>query len=261
MTKENTEPNTGQAMGARTLRYLIAVPCMNDVPVQTMNSLIGMRQPPNTVLATSEGSLIYDSRNSFAARAIIGDRANDGDWNDGDPLSIDRVLFIDSDMVVPPDMMERMAADMDEGREFVTGLCFRRKMPTAPTIFKSLRYGTEGGDVQSTAEAYRDYPRNSVFEIAGCGMAAAMISTQLLKDVWDRFGPPFNPLNRLGEDLSFCARVTQLGRKMYCDSRIRVGHIGTWVFDENTWLMQERGVTMIPPADRNGQHQTGTAMT
>ena len=35
-----------------------------------------------------------------------------------------------------------------------------------------------------------------------------------------------------GEDLSFCIRAQELGRKIYCDSRIKMGHVGLRVFEE-----------------------------
>ena len=36
-----------------------------------------------------------------------------------------------------------------------------------------------------------------------------------------------------GEDLAFCLRVKDLGKKVYCDSRIKVGHIGYKTFGED----------------------------
>ena len=57
-----------------------------------------------------------------------------------------------------------------------------------------------------------------------------MTSVELLKKLVDKYGAPFTPMMGLGEDLSFCLRVTATGSKMYCDSRIMCGHIGQKVY-------------------------------
>ena len=209
----------------RTMKYLIAVPCMSMVHTDFMNSLLGLRRTGEPHIATSVNSLIYDSRNTFSARACE---------------EYDRVLFLDSDMVIPNDAMQRLAEDMDEGRDFVSGIYFARKLPTAPIVYSKVEYGTaEDGTLKACAEHYRDYPRDSLFEVAGCGMGCTMISTDLLKKVWAKYGPPFDPLTQLGEDLSFCLRVTELGCKIWCDSRVKCGHVGNYTFNEATFLAQQ----------------------
>jgi hypothetical protein len=37
-----------------------------------------------------------------------------------------------------------------------------------------------------------------------------------------------------GEDISFCLRVKELGKKMYCDSSVKMGHVGQFVYDEDS---------------------------
>ena len=39
------------------------------------------------------------------------------------------------------------------------------------------------------------------------------------------------PVVGFGEDLSFCYRVTMLGKKMYCDGSVRMGHIGQKIYE------------------------------
>ena len=64
------------------------------------------------------------------------------------------------------------------------------------------------------------------------GFGAVLTKVDLLRAVVDAFGAPFQPLPYFGEDLSFCWRVGQIGRKMYCDGAVKVGHIGTQIFGE-----------------------------
>ena len=42
----------------------------------------------------------------------------------------------------------------------------------------------------------------------------------------------------LGEDYSFCWRVAQIGKKMWCDSRVKLGHVGQHIYTEEDYLKQ-----------------------
>ena len=65
-----------------------------------------------------------------------------------------------------------------------------------------------------------------------------MTSVDLLRRVWDNYGPPFDPATQIGEDLACCLRVRDLGVKMHCDSRVKCGHVGTLIYDEKVYLGQ-----------------------
>ena len=196
-------------------RYLIAIPCMDMVHTFFMASLMAMHRPDNTELSVSSSSLIYDSCNSLAAKAV----------NEG----FDRVLWLDSDMVFEPDLMERLIADLDEGRQFVSGMYYTRKAPINPCVYKALNESTEGTE----AVVYEDYPKDTVFEVAGCGFGAVMMDTEVLRKA-GQYGIPFSPIEGGGEDFSFELRAREAGVKLYCDSRIQVGHIGLTVINGKT---------------------------
>ena len=206
-------------------KILIAVPCLDHVHAEFTQSLLNLRKTSGTSYAMNINCLIYRSRNMFAAHAI--------------EKGYDRILWLDSDMCLEQDALIKLNADMEQGREFVCGMYFRRSLPTAPVVYKSMRYETIEGGMLSDNEPYWDYPRNSIFQIQGAGFGCVMTSVDLLKRVWDRFGPPFDPMTQISEDLAFCWRVTQLGVKMYCDSGVRVGHIGTLIYDEQLYQQQQ----------------------
>ena len=202
-------------------KYLIAVPTLDMVPLPFVASLMYMRRVGASRCSFLANSLVFDARNMLAQEAI--------------ETGADRVLWLDSDMVFDLDLMQRLAADMDEGRDFVAGLFFKRRLPTMPCIYKQL----DVADNESHTQVYADYPKDQLFEVAGSGFGAVMTSTKLLKDVADTFGKPFYPmLGLLGEDLSFCWRARQLGYRLYCDSRIKVGHVGFTAFDEGSYIRQ-----------------------
>ena len=201
------------------MKYLIAIPCMDTMPTGFVRSLVSTRIIGTCEISFAISSLIYDARNHLAHKG-----ATEG---------FDRVLWLDSDMTYSPDLMERLAARLDEGADMVTGLYMKRKAPIEPTIFKS------GTLEKPTSDVYLDYPRDALFEVAGCGFGAVMMTAELLKVVGDAYGAPFSPVSGAGEDLSFCYRVRALGRKIWCDSSIKLGHVGYVEITEQTYLTEK----------------------
>ena len=198
------------------LKYMIAIPCMDMMQTTFVAALLNMRRVGASKVSFLSSSLVYDARNMLTDEAL----------NTG----ADRVLFVDSDMGFQKDMMERFAADMDEGRDFVCGIYFKRRLPTAPIIAKA---------VDGNLLTYIDYPRDQIFEVDAAGFGACRMSAKMLRDVKESFGAPFYPLNGEGEDYSFCAKARSLGYKLYCDSRIKVAHVGSFEYTEDVFLQQQ----------------------
>lgn len=204
------------------MKTLIAIPHMDTVPFSFMMSLMRLMSVGETQIADRGSSLVYDARNRLAGQAVS--------------QGYDRMLFLDSDMVFRPDLLVKLSQDLDEGREYVCGLFFSRKPAFEPVIYKTLEYKCEGIKPEMKLEKHLDYPQNEVFQIAGSGFGAVLMTTDLINKVGDKFGYPFSPVMGLGEDLSFCWRVQQLGIPMYCDSRVKVGHAGILTVSEETYL-------------------------
>ena len=207
------------------MRTLIAIPCMDMVHTIFMKSLLGMEKVGEVQFQISCSSLIYDARNGLLRRAIEG--------------NFDRILWLDSDMDFQPDLMKRLSEDMDEGREYVSALFFKRKAPIKPCIYSELAYiRGENEKLTPIAVCMEDYPKDQIFEVAASGLAAVMMSVDLAKRVQAKFGQPFSPQIGFGEDLTFCGRAKQVGAQLWCDSRIKVGHVGMGVISESTYLSQ-----------------------
>lgn len=207
------------------MKYLIAIPAMDMVHTEFMRCLLQLRKVGECKYVISQSSLIYDARNTLAKRAVT----------DG----FDRVLWLDSDMSFEPDLMERLAARLDEGKEMVTGLYFTRKAPIRPVLYKECGYfEIEDGSIKPLALWYDEYPRDDLFKVMGCGFGAVMMTTDLIRKVADKFGMPFAPMLGFGEDLSFCGRVQEVGGEMWADSTIKLGHVGLGTITESVFLSQ-----------------------
>lgn len=207
-------------------KYLIAIPCQDTIPTPTVASLVSLFSVGASKFSFLSNALVYDARNMLAREAI--------------ETGADRILFIDSDIVFEPTLMERLAADLDDGMDLVSGLYVKRRLPTIPVLYKTAEVVEVDGCQKGRTQSYTDYPKDQVFEVAACGFGAVMMNVEMLRAVCETYQAPFAPMPGVfGEDISFCYRARQLGYKLYCDSRIKLGHVGTTVFTEKHYLMQE----------------------
>ena len=195
-------------------KVLIAVPALDTMPTQTAYSMLSLKRDCPSRYSFIVRASCADARNMLAREAIES--------------GADRVLWIDSDMVFQDDLMLRLGEDLDAGWDMVCGLYFKRELPVTPVIYKRV-------EMANGVEPYRDYPKDSLFPVAGCGFGAVMMTTELLTRADTHKTGPFTPLPHLSEDLSFCKRAAAVGARMACDSRIKVGHVGVIVYGEQMY--------------------------
>ena len=194
------------------MKVLIAVPALDTMPVQTAYCMLSLKRDCPSKYSFFVRASCQDARNMLAAEAV----------NTG----ADRVLWIDSDMAFEPDLLQRLSAGIDAGWDVVSSICFKRQLPLVPVIYKTLNAET------SKAEPYLDYPRDTIFPIAACGFGAVMTTTDIIRRIGNN---PFDLVGHLSEDLSFCARATEVGARIACDSRVKVGHVGLITYDEDMY--------------------------
>ena len=200
------------------MKILLGIPCLEMTHTRFMLNLMGLKRTADTKISITVASLIYDSRNSMAQKAIEG--------------GYDRLMFLDSDMQFNPDLLERLSADMDSGLDYVSALCFMRMLPTKPCIYKNVTYGKNDYGIYHTSDPILDYPKDQLFDVEASGFGAVIMNVSLIEEVAKNYGMPFSPMMGFGEDISFCWKAKQLGAKLYCDSRIKVGHLGTYCYGE-----------------------------
>lgn len=203
------------------MKMLVAVPCGDMCYIDFTRSCLSLQHVGEVQYFFAQGSLVYDARNQLADIAI--------------DHGFDRVLWLDSDMAFPPDTMLRLSADIDNGADLVTALCFTRKRPIKSTIYSAI-YTDDAGIPH--ADAFTEWP-DEVFPVAGCGFAVTMCTTDLLRKIRDKYKRPFSPIAGYGEDLSFCLRAKELGATMCCDPSMRIGHVGIAVYTEDAFKIEK----------------------
>lgn len=208
------------------MKILLAVPCLHQVPVDFMLSLMQLKLPGQTQLAIERNTLTPTARNNLFQKAID----HGYDW----------IFWVDSDMVFEPDTLLKLIETAEHGHDFVTGLTFSRKFPCFPTICKELHWKPYEDHIDHGCTYFTDYPKDSVFPVAAAGCACLLMKTELGEKVIDHFRcAPFDNLQCMGEDYSFCWRLNKIGVEMVCDSRVKVGHIGEFVYNEACFEMQK----------------------
>jgi hypothetical protein len=146
------------------------------------------------------GTLVYIARARLAHYAI----------NEG----FTHILWLDSDMTFSPNIVDDL---LFCGKDMVCGAFVMRRPQWGPCVYTSIN---EDGSLEKVRE-FGIEP----FRVAGCGMAAVLTKTELLKAVYDRFGTTFKPMDHLAEDVAFCWRVNEIGREIWCEPTVRPGHI------------------------------------
>jgi hypothetical protein len=152
-------------------------------------------------------SLVYDAREEAGLHFLKTDA--------------DFLLFLDSDMVPPADMLVRLT---ECDKDIVSALAFRRVPGYEPCIFKG-------------EEFYRDYPKGLI-EVDGTGMACTLIK----RKVFEKTPQPWFFPGKKGEDLSFCDRVKEAGFKIFCDTTLICGHVSSFVVEEKHYVKHYNSV-------------------
>ena len=193
-------------------KILIAVPCMDQMPAQFAHSLATLTsygvENAEVSIWFQIGSLIYSSRDEIAKKAIM----------DG----ADLVMWFDSDMVFNYDTLRNMLKLIDEGRDMVTGIYYRRTPPYTPVAFKKLDLTEDGTGFDW--EEFDEIPEY-LFEVAACGFGCVLMRTEIFIAVFSKFGQMFTPMAHSGEDVAFCWRARQCGYKIIADPSIALGHV------------------------------------
>lgn len=169
-----------------------------------------------TALLSQVGSVVDFSRNFICKMAL--------------EKSATHVCFIDTDMTFPADTINRML----ELQKPVVGVASRKK------IFP--RQYTIEADEPEKARPIKDeeLPKEPFSKIGGypilVGTGIMLIDLQKVNGVvakpWFLFGTFWNDeeVGYTGEDIYFCRKVWKAGLEVWCEPRIKVGHIGDFTY-------------------------------
>lgn len=198
-------------------KILIAMPTMDTMPVLTVRCLMDLLRREQDEIQFTNGSLVYNSRTFLVNYALAN--------------GFTHIMWIDSDMVFPSDTLYRL---FKHGLDIVTCICYGRTDNHSPCAYMNVTRGDKTHSGCLTPIEISD-TMPELIEVDGCGAAMMLVKTDVYKKVGKRFHEWYEPKWNLGEDLSFTERVKECGYKIWCDTTIEIGHIGTQVFGKNNY--------------------------
>lgn len=201
----------------RTMPIVIGVPMDELMFSQFFSNIICLSIMPWDSFITTSDTFITEARNHIHDRFLERSKA---------PF----LLMIDSDVLPPPDTIERL---LKHNLPVVSGVYHKKeKFPVKdeegnegivqrPVVYDYVRFD-EDSQVFKFHNRFKD--GTGLEKVDGVGAGCLM----LRRDVCEKIGKsPYN-LKNGGEDLSFCRKITGCGYDIFVDWDLKCGHIGTF---------------------------------
>jgi hypothetical protein len=186
-------------------------------------------------------------------------------------IPFDYVLFMDDDMVPPPDALKIL---LERKQDVVGAVCTVRQDPPLPNArhFDEKTFSFQTADI--------DQP--GIWNVGAIGTGFILLSKKVLDDVgeytlsqrywakyrgmsedertrveaeerkrcaidnnkfWFEFLKHPGGNGEIGEDISFCLKAKECGYEIFADSTVNVGHIGGYAFSiQDYWYYREQAV-------------------
>lgn len=191
-------------------RYMIASPSVGAVAPQAVASLRVAMMNMSNHGARWVGDASSGRGSVLAARNLALDAA----FEAMDEGELEGVLWVDDDIILPPETLTTLAATP---YDFTCGVYCQRAGDHFPLVGQYLeRDGVKG---------FRwavNLPDKAVMAADGCGFGIVYTSARMLKALGKG---AFDHVD-LSEDLSFCYRAKNAGFQLYCLTWLKCGHIG-----------------------------------
>ena len=216
---------------------MLGVCAGENIPASFIRELWVLMQPEPMPLAMADGLYIERNRNRVVKSAL-------------ETQGWDRLLFIDTDMLVSPNLRED---------PIVGGLYFRRRWPDYNPVpgYRGdpkdypMYQAMAPGDVERVLKEPGLHP----IDILGTGCMG--IRRDVLEMWPENLMPWFQTMHsadgqiQVSEDVMFCQHAVEQGISMKLDSRIQCGHQGTVAVGAQTYA------EMLLTREENDEGRTG----
>jgi FkbM family methyltransferase len=185
-------------------KILIAIPTARYIEADTFKSIYDLEIPDGyeTTFQTFYGYRVDQVRNLISDWVVRG---------------FDYLLAVDHDVTFAPDTLKKM---LSHDVALVSGI-YRQRIP---------EQRLEIYDLNQQRMTIEQLYGKQLIEIGGCGFGCVLVK----KEVFTRIGYPqfeyhvaLDHNNTVSEDTDFCKKAMNRGFKLYCDTTILCGHIGS----------------------------------
>lgn len=184
----------------------------NYVPSDFFDSCMIMNKHNAEIIRASSGP-IHEMRNVITQRAL--------------ELDCTHLIFLDADMVYPPDTITRL---LNRNKTIVGALTFKRWPNFEPLLFDGEPYKM----------TLIDPIPEGLVKVTATGTGCLMIKTSVFEHIqypWFEFGS--NNGKPVGEDINFCYSAKEKGFDIYVDTTIRTEHICSTRVNWNLYELQK----------------------
>lgn len=192
------------------MSLLIAIPTLSLVTDKWAVCLAQMQYP-----IAIQGEIHF-----FRGKGTVGEKRNKAVKYALDN-GFDRILFLDDDVIMPPNAIRKMWL---HDKEIISGVYYTKREESMPIVIEK-----EGGG------AWVNYPKDKIFEAWGHPMGCSLIKTSVFKDMnYPYFHTPDDnsQLKRGTEEHLFWKQCDSLGIRRFIDPTIQCGHIDKTDFDD-----------------------------
>jgi len=200
------------------------MPHTGYIPVETMTSILKMQNFNNQFANLKisfhfiANALIYDARESAVQYAL----ENKINW----------ILFIDSDMEVPEDIIAKL---IKHQKAIVAALAFKRVPDYDPCIYINTSDENEFPKYVPIDE----WEENTLLSVDAVGHGCVLINMEIFNFIEPPYYFPIlseDHTNSLGEDLAFCYKLKKANIPIFVDTSIQCGHIGKYTYNNQNFI-------------------------
>lgn len=152
---------------------------------------------------------------------------------------IDWLLWVDSDVAITPEIVEKLwnTADKDT-KPVVSGVYFISPNPNTPLMIPVPCIFKMDGKYNTPIHPM---PENAVIKIDVAGLGLTLMHRSAITKIKDKYNGVYFDIglgdDNRGEDVSFFLKLKEQGVPVYAHTGAIAGHIKRFVFDENYYAV------------------------
>ena len=214
----------------KSVKIFVGIPTRGMINANWIAPILKQSLPVNTSIEYRFliGEEVGTAREKLAEMAIA--------------LRADYLIFVDDDVIIPPNAIAKLCNLADEGRDIVAGVYYSKQIPPQPLVFKGRGTGS-----------YKKWKIGEIIEDAdGVGMGLTLIKTEILKKIKKPWFKTINVQKQIvnneeiflgkDENLYFFDKVISHGFKITIDTGIQGIH-----YDHKTdsFYFNDEGVPVV----------------
>ena len=191
------------------MRISLGIATRGEVCIETTMGLLHMLKetPHEFHLNFHKGTYLGELRNAML--------------NDAREVKADYLMFVDTDIIFPPDGLNRLLA---KNKDIIGGMYNMKSLP----LINTIKMADKDGKIIPVTDF--EVP-NKPFQCYAIPSGFMLIKLEAIKDMKNPFNFDYDEKGEfIGEDVGFCMRCQKAGLEIWCDPTINIGHIGSYVY-------------------------------